>query len=578
MIQHRILQLATSWTALGTLLFASVPVCQAQIADLTFLVELTDKTWGGAYPFALESPEDFLSQRALDRRARQGVVLDSLDLPVSPEVLEVLEALPDWTVVHASKWMSSVTLAGRDSLADTLSVLDLPFVAGLKRTRPLRPCPRSLNAPKEGKTKALTPASEYGSGWLALDQLNAQSLHALGFNGAGLWVGVLDAGFQGADVLPAFESMRDEGRLVVPNGANVAFGGNDVFAHSRHGASVLGTMGLSWSDSLVGTAPGATYFAFVTEDVTQERRIEEEHWIVAAERADSLGIDLLNTSLGYSLFDDTTSNYLPSQLDGATARISLASEIAATRGMLVVTSAGNNGDDPWRAITFPADAKGILSVGAVRSNGSHGWFSGFGPSADGRIKPEVMALGVQAPYPRFDGTVGTGNGTSFASPILCGAAASLWQAHPEATAAELRQAILESAHLHAAPNDSMGYGIPDMWRAHLLLGGEDLPAPDASPLNLFPNPTSSAGTLRWTLSSEAEADWGGLGELHWKVFNAQGQQTSEGTVPVWADPHLSGHVDLASLALPSGRYTLVLEDAGGLRRHSESFVVLAPSR
>ncbi|MGB1635806.1 MAG: S8 family serine peptidase [Flavobacteriales bacterium] len=562
----------------GILLFNGISTCHAQLANDTYLVELADKTWGASYPFTLEAPEDFLSERALERRARQGVSLDSLDLPVSPEVLEVLDALPDWQVVHASKWMSSVTLAGRDSLADTLSVLDLSFVAGLKRTRPLRTFPRTLDAPKESVTKALIPSSEYGSGWLALDQLNAQSLHALGFNGTGLWVGVLDAGFQGADVLPAFESMRDEGRLVVPDGANVAFGGNDVFAHSRHGASVLGTMGLSWSDSLVGTAPGATYFAFVTEDVTQERRIEEEHWIVAAERADSLGIDLLNTSLGYSLFDDTASNYLTTQLDGATARISVASEIAATRGMLVVTSAGNNGDDPWRTITFPADAKDILSVGAVRGNGTHGWFSGFGPSADGRIKPEVMALGVQTPYPRFDGTVGTGNGTSFASPILCGAAASLWQAHPEATAAELRQAILASAHLYAAPNDSMGYGIPDMWRAHLLLGGEDLPAPGASPFNLFPNPTSSAGTLRWTLSSETAADWGGLDELHWKVFNAQGQQASKGTVAVWADPHLSGHVDLAPLALPPGHYTMVLEDAAGLRRHSATFVVLAPSR
>lgn len=545
------------------MLWASL-AASGQIADNVFLVQLTDKTWGDSYPFNLEEPEAFLSNRSLARRAKQGLPIDSLDLPVSRDIVQALNALPDWQVIHASKWMSSVTLAARDSTADSVAVLDLPFVASLKRTRLLSPMPRPSEDAKKDESKVLLPTTTYGQGWTALEQLNAPSLHALGFDGSGMWIAVLDAGFQGADELPAFERLRDEGRLVVPSGANIAFGGNNVFAHSRHGASVLGTMGCAWTDSLVGTAPGATYFCYVTEDVTQERRIEEEHWIVAAEHADSLGVDLMNTSLGYSLFDDTTSHHAVEDLDGITARISLASSIAATRGILVVTSAGNNGDDPWRAITFPADADNILAVGAVRANGNHGWFSGFGPSADGRIKPDVMALGVSTPYPRFDGTVGRGNGTSFASPILCGAAASLWQAHPTATAMEVRQAILESAHLYTAPNDSMGYGIPDMWLAHELLMAHHASAvANPNALRIFPNPVASDGMLRWELSGSAGSDLLDSDHVLWRFTSPSGATVAEGTLPAWKTPELRGHIDLSPLGLASGRYLLTLSNPDG---------------
>ena len=534
----------------------------AQIADDVYLVHLTDKTWGVDYPFALEDPEAFLATRSVDRRVRQGIRIDSLDLPVSSDVLAALNALPDWQVIHASKWMSTVTLAARDSLADSMAVLNLPFVAGMKRTRPLRRNSRSIHKAKEDLSKNLLPTTAYGQGWTALAQLNAPSLHALGFDGKGMWIAVLDAGFQGANDLPAFQQLRESGRLIVPHGANVAFGGNDVFAHSRHGASVLGTMGCMWNDSLVGTAPGATYFCYVTEDVTQERRLEEEHWIVAAEHADSLGVDLLNTSLGYSLFDDTTSHHAVEELNGITARISLASSIAASRGMLVVTSAGNNGDDPWRAITFPADADNILAVGAVRANGNHGWFSGFGPSADGRVKPDVMALGVSAAYPRFDGRVGRGNGTSFASPILCGAAASLWQAHPGASAMDIRQAILESAHLFHAPNDSMGYGIPDMWRAHELLLDEDVGTGQSeSVVELFPNPVGSDGTLRWSLSEFADVEL--ADDVFWTLTASSGSVVAEGFLPIWETPTLKGHLELAPYHLAPGSYVMTLSDGTG---------------
>ena len=551
-----------------------------QIADHTHLVRLSDKTWGKDYPFSLDAPELFLSERAVARRTRQGIEVDSLDLPVSADVVKGLHALADWEVVHASKWMSSVTVVARDSTADLDALTALPFVADVKRLHPLRSHLRlDLHDKPHPASKDLLPSTAYGEGWTALGQLNASSLHALGFDGRGIWIAVMDAGFEGVLDLEAFESLRTSGRVVAPENANVAYGGNDVFGHHRHGASVLGTMGCMWEDSLIGTAPGATYFCYITEDVTQERLLEEEHWIVAAEHADSLGVDLINTSLGYSMFDDSTSNHAVEELDGHTARISVASGIAASKGMLVVTSAGNNGDDPWRAITFPADAHGILSVGAVRANGNHGWFSGFGPSQDGRVKPEVMALGVSTPYPRFDGRVGRGNGTSFASPILCGAAASLWQAHPSATAQQVRQAILESAHLYSMPNDSMGYGIPDMWKAHLWLTdqGQGSSGSNGANVVVFPNPASPHETLRWTLVGGAEGLAEGTESLVWTLTGPSGKTVAEGTLPVWPGDDLHGHLDLRSLNLSSGTYLLTLSSEDATWRESAPCMVVTPS-
>jgi len=540
----------------------------SQIAEDVYLLQLNDKTWG-KYPFSIEHPESFLSERALTRRAKQDIPVDSLDLPLSSEIISTLNAMPMWEVVHGSKWMSTVTMKARNGSADTMDLISLPFVEGIKSLPAIPRFNIELGDQMELEPKRIQAPENYGEGWIALEQLNALRLHALGFQGQGMWIAVLDAGFQGVDDLPAFETLRHDERFVINQGANIAFGGEDVFAHSRHGASVLGTMGCSWTDSLIGTAPLATYFPYITEDVTQERRIEEEHWIVAAEHADSLGIDLINTSLGYSVFDDSTSNYSTSQLDGSTARISRASEIAASRGMIVVTSAGNNGDDPWRSITFPADAKDILSVGAVRENGTHAWFSGYGPSSDGRIKPEVMALGVATPYPRFDGTVGHGNGTSFASPILCGAAACLWQAHPNATALEIRQALIQSSHLHQAPNDSLGYGIPDLWKAHVLLGGNPLEWDNTAKSDgaIFPNPVGVNGTIRWSFfSSSPNSD----DLLHWRIVSSEGALAAHGEVTHWNG---EGSLELSRHQLSEGLYVFTLQQKDGSLLFRAPFVV-----
>ena len=546
-----------------------------QLGPNLHLVRLSDKTWGANYNHQIESPQTFLSPRALDRRERQGIAVDSLDLPVSEDVLVAIDGLNDWTVVHASRWMSSVVVEGRDSLADVQALVDLPFVTEVRHIGASRP--RKLDSIHEAwAPKNLVPTTSYGHGWQTMEQLNLASLHSLGFQGEDLWIGVMDAGFQLMDTHDAFESLRASGRLITLPGANVAHGGSNVFAHSKHGTSIMGSLGCAWTDSLIGTAPAATYFPFVTEDVEMERLVEEEHWIVAAERADSLGIDLINTSLGYSTFDGGLGNHEVTELDGRTARISVASAIAGSKGMLVVTSAGNSGDDPWRQITFPADAEGILSVGAVRANGTHGWFSGYGPSADGRIKPELMALGVSAPYPSYDGRIRHGNGTSFSAPALCGAAACLWEAHPDATAEEVRTALIQSASHFTTPNDSMGYGIPDLWKAHVLLGGWDGMSEDATlgtnGLRAFPNPLETDGMLRWVLDTEELEPLEANEPLLWELTNVAGERVAQGAVPAWTSG--GGHIPLQNLRLASGMHAFSLRNEQGSWVRSATILVV----
>ena len=256
----------------------------------------------------------------------------------------------------------------------------------------------------------------------------------------------------------------------------------------------------------------------------------------------------------------------------------MASTIAASRGMLVVTSAGNSGDNPWRQITFPADAEGILSVGAVRANGIHGWFSGYGPSADGRIKPELMALGVSAPYPSYDGRIRHGNGTSFSAPALCGAAACLWEAHPESTAEEVRMALIQSASHFATPNDSMGYGIPDIWKAHVLLGGWDSTSEGATlgthGLKAFPNPVGTEGILRWVLDPRDFKPLEANEPLSWELTNATGERVAQGEVPAWTSTHVGGHIPLQDLGLASGVHSFSMRNEPGSWVRSTAILVV----
>lgn len=538
----------------GLLILSSFPAI-GQNAPHRYWVQFEGKKQselpaGYTTPYAVADPGAFLSPKAIQRRALQGIPVTEHDLPIPPDYISELESMSAFKVILRSKWFNAVTIALVDTAFDPNSLLDLPMVTAIKSVL-------AIESDHTEPVTALTRATEvsptaYGPGLVALEQLNADWLHGLGFTGEGMTIAVLDAGFENTETLPIFQRAWQEGRILEGMDAMQSQGG--LFAHHRHGTSVLGTMAGHWKDNMIGTAPEATYILYRTEDAYSEYLIEEDYWIAAAEHADSVGVDLMNTSLGYSLFDDSTMNHVYDELNGTTTRISQAAEWAAQKGILCTTSAGNSGAAPWHYITAPADADGILTVGAVDAEGNHAEFSGWGPTADGRIKPDVMALGVQAAYPFADSTIRQGNGTSFSSPILCGAAACLWQAFPEATAADIRHAIIASSHLYTEPNDSMGHGIPDFQRAFDLLNDNGAASwePQATEdLLLFPNPCQNS-TIRWLYK-------GFHTPVKWKLLDMRNQLIDQGDAPVWPtdDGHYQGSIDLPN-GLKNGTYIFSL--------------------
>jgi len=566
-------------------------VC-AQVAPLHHWVGFSDKVGCGV---DLNSPSAgalLLSPRALERRERQGIGLDSLDLPVPPHrIAEVLaagatEQGPSLALLHRSKWFNGIVIQLDTALLDSAGIADvldniaqLDGVSEVKRAtwyRDVGP-PAAVRKNRVGHAALFESGpAPYGDAWLQVRQLKVDLIHGLGHRGAGMMVGVLDSGFDRVDTNPAFERARSAGRLQIggnfPNGGGIS---PWIYEEHYHGAMVLSTM-VGFLDGpgeerYLGTAPDATYVLFRTEDVGWEHLVEEYHWIAAAERADSMGCDILNTSLGYSLFDSGSENHDPNDLDGNTFPITQASDIAATRGMLVFNSAGNSGNSPWQKITAPADGDSVIAVGAVNPSGQHASFSSYGPSADGRIKPDLCATGQDAAYIHPDGGIRQGNGTSFSSPILCGAATSLWSAHPDRAAWEIRRALIESAHQVGAPDTLYGYGIPDMWQAHLALGGKTVW--EAENLLVYPNPiTANDEGLHVVFEEENLLAVSGSA-LTWMVSDALGRQVALGSIEREKAP-------LTTLTLPTdmleaGTYILTLY---GVPEEDESRVPTAWAR
>jgi subtilisin family serine protease len=345
--------------------------------------------------------------------------------------------------------------------------------------------------------------------------LNGHLLHELGYHGEGMAIGVLDAGFKNVDENQAFSKLRSEDRLLGVK--DFVEANSNVFDEHSHGALVLSTMAAYYPDSIIGTAFMADYYLVRSEEAALENVVEEDNWVAAIEFCDSLGLDVINTSLGYSMFDDSTMNHVIDDLDGNTTRITIASDIAASKGMLLVTSAGNSGSSEWHFITAPADADSILTIGAVDAAGHHASFSSFGPTADGRVKPDVVAMGKASAYVATNGLMSTGNGTSFSSPIIAGLTACLWQAFPDKSNMEIIDAIRRSAHTYSSPSDSLGYGIPDFWKAFNMLRVQEN-SESALGLEIFPNPFSN----HVSVSFEAND----TGSIKFELYDVSGRRLS----------------------------------------------------
>jgi serine protease AprX len=321
-------------------------------------------------------------------------------------------------------------------------------------------------------------------------------LHNLGFTGKGMLIALLDAGYASADQLPALDSLFQSGRLLGTR--DFVQPGNNVFdpAINGHGTMVLSTMAALQPGTLVGTAPHASYFLIRTEDAPTEYIVEEYNWVSGAELADSIGADIINSSLGYTEFDDPTQNHTYQNMDGNTAIATIGADRAASRGILVVNSAGNSGASPWFYIGSPADGDSVFTIGAVDALGNYASFSSKGPTYDKRIKPNIATQGQGAAFIAPWGSLSYGNGTSFSSPIAAGSMACLWQAHPDLNNMQLMEVVMQTASLANNPDSLMGYGIPDFSAAHASLSAGRNEYTPGEEFTLTPNPFSSELVIR----------------------------------------------------------------------------------
>jgi len=444
----------------------------SQSSNTRYWVAFTDKN---SSPYSISNPQQFLSQRAINRRALHGYAVNTQDLPVNPSYVSQVGATGA-VIMSKSRWYNGV-LVRISNPAQLTAINALPFVQSTKSVAFIKPLsgyvgPRE-NPPVNQKNAAPQSADRfnYGQGFNQVDQLNGECLHNLFYDGTGMQIAVIDNGFKNADTIPIFDSLWAHNRVL---GKHNFFSGDttDLFVLGGHGTSVLSCMAAFTGGSFIGTAPYASYYLLRSEIDTCEQIVEEYTWVSAIEYADSAGADIANSSLGYIGFDDATQDHTWADLDGKTSVASFSATMAARRGMIVCIAAGNSGSSSWRKITIPSDADSILCVGAVDGTGNYANFSSQGYSADGRVKPEVVAQGEQSTVISANsGNVITSNGTSFATPILAGMVACLWQGNPTKTNIEVMNAIKQSASKYTTPDSLLGHGIPDFCLADQILKG-----------------------------------------------------------------------------------------------------------
>jgi len=480
------------WPA-ALLALGAAPVAQAQPTPAVhrYFVFFQDKA---GTPYTVSQPQAFLSARALARRSRQGIAVRARDLPVSATYLAQVRAVSGSPqVLFTSRWLNGAVLAC-DSLT-LAQVQRLPAVASaqlLSRVPPQAPAAAGAVAVVAAPPTPLTPRAAYGPAYPQAQLIGAVAMHDAGYRGEGMQVAVFDAGFPGADRQAALQAMQQQGR--VASTRNFVDGSRNVYLRNGHGTACLGLIGGELPGYYVGTAPHATFHLCITEDVSSESPMEEANWLAAAEYADSVGVDVISSSLGYNTFDDAALSHTYADLNGRTAISSRAALGAARAGMVVVNSAGNDGSNNWHFVGVPADADSIISVGAVDSLRNHAGFSSYGPTADGRLKPTLAAMGVASAVLTPSGTVVRGSGTSYACPELAGLVAGFWQANPTLSAQQVIVALRNGASQAQSPDNTLGYGIVNFAAAyHLLHPHRTLPTAPASTagadLAVFPNPS-----------------------------------------------------------------------------------------
>lgn len=408
----------------------------------------------------LANPTTMLSQRSINRRTRQNIPLDAMDVPIEKTYYNQLKNTAGIKIRAKSKWLNALHIEGTKTNINKLKLLSfvvkVEFADKSFNTGRISDAKRSHHP--ENKFGSITTDFIYGNTLTQIQMLGGETLHQQNFTGSGMYIAVIDAGFPGVNTMSAFSRIRTNNQIL--GGYDFVNRTTNFYTGSSHGTSVLSTIAGFVENQFVGTAPDASFYLFITEDNTQETPLEESLWVEAAERADSLGVDVINTSLGYFTFDNPKHDYTYADMNGNKTFISRGAEIGFSRGMILVNAAGNEGANPWKYIIAPADAKSVLSVGAVNASKVIASFSSFGPTSDNRVKPDVLAHGQAVYIINSAGNIATSNGTSFASPVMAGVVACFWQKNPTKTNKEIIQIIKESAHLYNNPSPQYGYGIP----------------------------------------------------------------------------------------------------------------------
>lgn len=493
---------------------------------------------------SIDNPISILTQEAIDRKVMHNVAIDARDVPVTPAYINQIKNASGITVFAKSKWMNCVYVQGTQGNIEAL--LNLSFVTSIEwldkdlNNFPVPDTDGTSNDKFDLENLNTRIVYNYGAAANQIEMIKGDFLHEQDFTGEGMIIAVLDSGFPNVETNPAYTHIIDENRLL---GTFDFFSRTtDVTGTGSHGTRTFSDIGGFIENEFVGTAPNASFYLFRTEYGPDENPREEAWWVAGLERADSLGVDVVNTSLGYQDYDNPNYDHSYEDLDGQTTFAARGANIAFAKGMLLVTSGGNDGNG-FGTVATPADAPGLLSVGAVNSEGEYVSFSSRGPTVDGRVKPDVMAQGADAAVVDQNGNVTTNNGTSFSSPILAGSVACLWQSRPEVKNGRIMQVVRESAHLFDNPTNEMGYGIPnfeDAYNALQILGAEDRMLEEN--FALYPNPVTEILMVSFPVSSE-------VAEL--KVYNLLGDLMFDRSISA-----NENSIDLSSIS--SGMYLVTI--------------------
>ncbi len=486
----------------------SIELLAQKNGDFYLFVEFTKKTES----HLTQNPSYFLSEKALARRNKSHINITEEDVPISSKRINQITDLQSIKFNYALKWQNGVVVSTPDlSVKNDLTKLD--FVASVTVIK---------KPQKASRTSFLKPVTlnDYNYG-LAKDQneiINIPFLHDFGYNGEDITLAIFDNGFRGLDTLPLFRRLWMENQIL--GQFDIVEGDKNAIPHGSHGTAVLSTIGAFSLDTMVGSAPEAEFYLFRTEDNASETLLEEYNWAKAAEIADSLGVDIINSSLGYSLFDDSTTSHTYADLDGKSTVVTKAANAAYRKGILVVNSAGNSGQRPWRYIIAPADGRYVLAVGATDSTGTIADFSSRGPNSAGLLKPNVSAVGARVVVADGVGGAQKSNGTSFSAPTIAGAAACLLQAFPEASNADIFRTIEASCDRYDFPDFDYGNGIPDFQKAYNLLSEKYVPREYDQELirdfKMYPNPTKDFLAVELLELEETK--------ISVKVFNYSGHE------------------------------------------------------